>query len=440
MDFPTFARRSRQRESMDSADAARDLIHAEYRFLERLNRVGRTAEHVLSEVDRRCPARARGDLNVVDFGSGGGAVAARLHDVGARAGRQVRVTASDRSAVAVEYAQSRSNGRYASVQADMLHSPFTRGAFDVASCSLVLHHLSDEDVVRALQGMAAAAGELVVWIDLLRDGAGMAGAWLSTIGSRKELRHDAVASVRRGFTRNEAHAAAEAAGLREIVSRRISLGRFVLSARPGSVPARRPTVRATQLSVSFGPVHVLREQSLVAHAGEIVAVRGPNGVGKSTLLGCIAGARRPDGGACWADHTLGRIGFHPQEGGLFTELDAQRNIATFARLGGVGRRDLDRVVREAIARWGLSECAARPVTALSGGLRRRVALAACFAHAPRLAVLDEPEAGLDARGRELLSGQIRDIAHGGGTAVLSCHDPFAIAGGVCTVIDLGGSR
>ena len=299
--------------------------------------------------------------------------------------------------------------------------------------------MSDEDVVRALQGMGAAAGELVVWIDLLRDHAGLAGAWLSTLGSRRELRHDAVASVRRGFTRNEAHAAAEAAGLREIVTQRISLGRFLLSARPGVAPARRPTVRATRLSVSFGPVHVLRDQSLVAHAGEIVAVRGPNGVGKSTLLGCISGARRPDGGACWVDHTLGRIGFHPQEGGLFTELDAQRNIATFARLAGVDRRHLDGAVREAIARWGLSECSARPVTTLSGGLRRRVPLAACFGHAPRLAVLDEPEAGLDARGRELLAGQIRDIAHAGGTAVLSCHDPFAIVGSECTVIGLGGS-
>ena len=122
---------------MDNADAACELIHAEYRFLERLNRVGRTAEHILSEVGRRCPARARGDLNVIDFGSGGGAVAARLHDVGARAGRRMRVTASDRSAVAVEYAQARSNGRYASVQANVLQSPVPHGAFDVAACCSV---------------------------------------------------------------------------------------------------------------------------------------------------------------------------------------------------------------------------------------------------------------------------------------------------------------
>lgn len=422
---------------MDDANAGRDVIHAEYRFLAKLNRLGATAEHVVGEVARR-GARSDGVVTrIVDFGSGGGSVAARLSEVAVCRGEPMAVTASDRSPVAVEYASARADGRYETVLADLLDSPFAPAAFGVSYCSLVLHHLPDPDVVRALRAMADAASDLVIWIDLVRDHAGIAGAWLSTIGWRSELRHDAVASVRRGFTRNEAQAAAEAAGIREINIRRLSFGRFMLSGKPGPVPARRPTVRATDLSVSFGTLRVLHSASLEGHAGEVVAVRGPNGVGKSTLLACLVGARRPDRGHIWADRSLGSVGFHPQEGGLFAELDARANIATFARIAGVRATELDGAVRDAIGRWGLAGCSGRPVSKLSGGLRRRAALAACLAHQPHLLVLDEPEAGLDADGRDALWRHVRHVTAAGGTAIVSCHDPAAAIAIGGTVVELG---
>ncbi|MFM7806629.1 MAG: methyltransferase domain-containing protein, partial [Planctomycetota bacterium] len=148
---------------MDDANAGREVIHAEYRFLAKLNRAGRTAEQVVAAIDRLGPSITGVPLRVIDFGSGGGAVAARLHEVSVRMGKPLAVTASDQSPVAVEYAAAHAGGRYDTIRADLLDSPFRRHGFDVAHCSLVLHHLCDADVVRALRSMADAASELVIW-------------------------------------------------------------------------------------------------------------------------------------------------------------------------------------------------------------------------------------------------------------------------------------
>lgn len=423
MSFPRFSKRAVLRESMDDPAVDQEVIRAEYRYLARLNRAGRTAEHLLEELFRRGVAGGSRSIGIIDFGAGGGDVAARLSTVASVRHVQVDVLASDRSSVAVGYAAARADGRYRTKLIDVLVSEdaVAPGSFTVAHCSLMLHHFDDEAVVRALVAMSAAASELVVWTDLIRDVPGIAGARLSTLLSRPEVRKDAVSSVRRGFTQAEARSAAEAAGLVDISVRRLSFGRFMLSGRPGPVPARRPTVRATCLEVHFGARHVLRGFSMAAHAGEAVAVRGVNGAGKSTLLACLAGALRPVAGSAWCDPTLGCPGFHPQDGGIMPDLDAATNLSLFARLAGVPSADIEEMVRGAIDRWCLAATAGRPVSRLSGGMRRRVALAASTVHRPRLLLLDEPDAGLDAAGRQTLSSEIARVTGAGGTAVISTH-------------------
>ncbi len=182
-------------------------------------------------------------------------------------------------------------------------------------------------------------------------------------------------------------------------------------------------MRVHGLDAGYGKVRVLRGLSLAAGAGELVQVRGPNGGGKSTLLNCVAGAMRPEAGSIWTDPTLGRVGFHPQEGGVILELDVVANITMFGRIAGMRGTALAAGVRDTLDRWGLSLSASRQVSRLSIGLRRRVALAASLVHLPRLLVLDEPDAGLDDAGRVTLAAEIRGILADGGTALIASHAP-----------------
>ncbi len=412
-------------ETMDGDQPSADLMHAEYRFLRRLNAIGRTAGYLLEEIRRRGVAQDDRSLKVMDFGSGGGDLPRQLLSLAKDRGVGIEAVASDVSAIALEYASAHAAGRYGVVQADVRDAERSvhEKSCDVAHASLVLHHLSDEDTVRALASMARVSRRLVVWNDLIRDRIGVLGAWASTIGSRGAIRHDAITSVRRSFTIAEARTAAEAAGLRDIEVRRIMAGRFLLSGIPGTPPRRRPTVRIQGLEAGYGKVRVLRGLSLVAEAGELVEVRGPNGGGKSTLLNCLAGAMRPQMGRIWTDPTLGHIGFHPQEGGVILELDVAANITMFGKIAGMRGAALAAGVRGTLERWGLAQSASRQVSRLSIGLRRRVALAASLIHQPRLLVLDEPDAGLDAAGRITLAEEIRGILAEGGTVLIASHAP-----------------
>lgn len=437
MDFPTFPSRSTATESMDAADVPVEVIRAEYRFLGRLNRVARTAEHLAQEVVRRCRWLDECPLRVIDFGSGGGDVPRQLPAIGLSLGRPIEAVASDTSDIAADSV----DGRARFVKADIreaLHA-VKPGEFDVSHASLVLHHLSDEDVIRALRSMSAVARQLVIWNDLIRDPIGVVGAWLSTVASNRAIRRDAVKSVRRSFTIAEARTAAEAAGLRDIEIRRIPAGRFLLSASPGDPPARRPTIRGARLAASYGSVSVFSDQAFVAHAGETVLVRGPNGGGKSTLLKCLSGVKRPMAGSVWRDPTMGQVAFLPQEGGIVSDLDAASNVSLFARLRGLRGASLEMAVGRALDVWGLRSVASRGVSNLSIGLRRRVALAATMVADARMVILDEPDAGLDAPGRLTLAGELGRISALGGTVVVASHLPdwTSALGAEVRVVEIG---
>jgi ABC-type nitrate/sulfonate/bicarbonate transport system ATPase subunit len=419
---------------MDDPVQDRAILLAEYRFLRRLNHATAAAEALVAAVAERVPESRRASLRVVDFGSGGADIPARFLDLAARRGWTGSCLCTDRSPESIDISGARPRPGLTFRVVDVLRASETLGSkeFDVAHASLVLHHLDDGDVVRALRAMGDVTRELVVWNDLVRDRIGVVGAWLSTIGCRAELRRDAVVSVRRGFTLAEARTMAEAAGLERISVRRVRGARFVLCAAPGAAPdttgVGRPLLRGEGLHVGFSSRIVLRDVSLVARAREMVLVSGPNGAGKSTLLSCIAGAILPRQGQVWCDATCGPPGFHPQEGGLFSALSVSGNIEIFARLAGVNRVQRAGVVREALARFGLIEHEGRAVHALSGGLLRRAAIAASFVHSPLIAILDEPDAGLDGWGREALVGAIRDVLRRDGTVILASHAPTWLDG------------
>jgi ABC-type multidrug transport system ATPase subunit/membrane protease YdiL (CAAX protease family) len=185
----------------------------------------------------------------------------------------------------------------------------------------------------------------------------------------------------------------------------------------------------------FGSTVALRGLDLSIGRGELVALLGPNGAGKTTLASLVLGLRRPTAGRV---RVLGRdprqwrsrigIGATPQEMGFPPTLRA-REILAFARMHAAAAPP----VAELAGRFGLEEVMSRRAGALSGGQRRRLALALAFACAPELVVLDEPTTGLDVEARRSAWAAIAAFAAEGGTVLFATHhleEAHALAGRV----------
>ncbi|MEV0161835.1 ABC-2 type transport system ATP-binding protein [Nonomuraea fuscirosea] len=181
--------------------------------------------------------------------------------------------------------------------------------------------------------------------------------------------------------------------------------------------------RAIDATRRYGDVLALDHVSLDLRAGELVGLLGPNGAGKSTLINLFAGLRRPTSGTVELfggsplDPVRRRgIGVTPQETGLPESLRVGE-ITDF-----VSAHFPDRVgTPELLARFGLGDLARRQVGGLSGGQRRRLAVALAFAGRPRLVFLDEPTTGLDVEARRALWDGIRSFHEEGGTVLLTSH-------------------
>jgi heme ABC exporter ATP-binding subunit CcmA len=181
-------------------------------------------------------------------------------------------------------------------------------------------------------------------------------------------------------------------------------------------------VAASGLVQVFGHHRVLGPIDLRLGAGERVAVLGDNGAGKTTLLRILATVARPAAGrlelfgldaSTRRDRVRARLGYLGHRTGLYAALTARENLEFFATLHDLERRR----VGEALAETDLVAVGDRRVEELSRGQQQRLALARTTLHRPDLLVVDEPDTGLDAAGRELL-GRLME----GRTVVLATHD------------------
>ncbi|MFI7210630.1 ABC transporter ATP-binding protein [Micromonospora maritima] len=181
--------------------------------------------------------------------------------------------------------------------------------------------------------------------------------------------------------------------------------------------------RAEQVSRRYGEVLALDRVDLTVRAGELVGLLGPNGAGKSTLINLLVGLRRPTagrvtliGGDPRDPASRRQLGVTPQETGLPGTLRVGE-VVDF-----VSRHFPDPVPRgELLDRFGLTDQVRRQTGGLSGGQRRRLAVALAFVGRPRLVVLDEPTTGLDVEARHALWEAIRGFHAEGGTVLLSSH-------------------
>jgi ABC-2 type transport system ATP-binding protein len=185
-----------------------------------------------------------------------------------------------------------------------------------------------------------------------------------------------------------------------------------------AAPSAAAVLEAEGLVKRYGEREALRNVSLSAARGELVAVIGPNGAGKTTLLSILAGIQRPDAGS--VSRAPAEVGWVPQQPALYGKLTVTENLALFAHLERVD--DVDATVERMLELTGLRERSDDQVAELSGGNRQRVNIAIGLVGEPEVLLLDEPSAALDPRQRERLWDFILRLAGGGTTVLFATHN------------------
>ncbi len=191
-----------------------------------------------------------------------------------------------------------------------------------------------------------------------------------------------------------------------------------------------PVLEARDLTRRYGSFTAVDGLSFQVEAGEPYGLLGPNGAGKSTTLSMVCGLQAPDAGEVLVDgvsmterpsEAKARVGFVPQEIALYHDLSARENLAFFGRLHGLRGGNLTRRIAEVLELVRLSDRADHRIETFSGGMQRRVNIAAALLHEPALLILDEPTVGVDPQSRTAILDGIADLNDAGMAIVYTSH-------------------
>ncbi|MBX3738054.1 MAG: ABC transporter ATP-binding protein [Candidatus Didemnitutus sp.] len=184
------------------------------------------------------------------------------------------------------------------------------------------------------------------------------------------------------------------------------------------------------LTQRYGALTALDDVSLTIERGEFFGLLGPNGAGKSTLMSLIAGLRAPSAGTLRLGgvNLAGRpaelvraTGFVPQSVALYEELTAEENLGIFGRLYGLAGKALAARIDECLAAVQLADRRKHAVKTFSGGMQRRLNLAASLLHEPTLLLCDEPTVGVDPQSRNAIFDLLQRLNREGLTVIYSTH-------------------
>jgi ABC-2 type transport system ATP-binding protein len=218
--------------------------------------------------------------------------------------------------------------------------------------------------------------------------------------------------------------------------------------KEGVVESKKFAVFAEGLQKRFGEAEALGGLDLRIPEGGVCGLLGPNGAGKTTAVRILSTLLRPDGGRAEvagfdvvrrAEQVRYSIGLAGQHAAVDEILTGRQNLETFGRLYHLGVREARRRADDLLERFGLADAAGKQAKDYSGGMRRRLDLAASFILSPPVMFLDEPTTGLDPRGRNEVWEAVRALVAGGTTVLLTTQyleEADQLADRIC-VMDAG---
>jgi ABC-2 type transport system ATP-binding protein len=184
------------------------------------------------------------------------------------------------------------------------------------------------------------------------------------------------------------------------------------------------------LRKTFGELAAVSDVSFTVAPGQLVGLLGPNGAGKTTTVSMIAGLVAPDRGEVRiggrrlsgdTDPLKRRIGLVPQDLALYDELTARQNLRFFGALYGLRGGGLAAAIADALALVGLADRAHDRVKTFSGGMKRRLNLAAGLLHDPDVLILDEPTVGVDPQSRNAIFDNLEALKRDGKALLYTTH-------------------
>jgi ABC-2 type transport system ATP-binding protein len=186
-------------------------------------------------------------------------------------------------------------------------------------------------------------------------------------------------------------------------------------------------VAVDHISKSYGSFRAVHDLSFDIRAGEIFALLGPNGSGKTTTIRMILDILKPDTGSIrvlggpLTEATKDRIGYLPEERGLYRNVPVLEVMIYLGRLKGLSAADARQRSLDLLKRLDLDESARKKVSELSKGMQQKVQFAVTVLHRPELIIIDEPFSGLDPVNTLAVKDLLRDFQTGGGAVVMSTH-------------------
>jgi len=193
----------------------------------------------------------------------------------------------------------------------------------------------------------------------------------------------------------------------------------------------QPFLQAEHIVHRYGSRTVLNDLNLSLYKGEVFGLLGPNGAGKSTFISLLATLIRPTSGDMFVEGVSilkkpaairKRMGYVPQELALHTVLRAKENLRFWAGVYGLSGARREEAIEQVLREIGLLDRAADRVDTWSGGMKRRLNLAAAIMHEPDLLLMDEPTAGVDIQSRRTIAGLLDRFRMEGKTVLLASHD------------------
>ena len=187
---------------------------------------------------------------------------------------------------------------------------------------------------------------------------------------------------------------------------------------------------AKNLSKSYNDVKALSNVSLSIKEGELYGLLGPNGAGKTTTISILSSLLKPDGGeVLYQDKSLYKdtseckkiIGVVPQEIALYEDLTAIENLKFWGTLYGIKGKQLQSKTDELLEFLGLADRKNHKIKTYSGGMKRRINIAAALLHDPKIVFMDEPTVGIDPQSRNLIFEVIEELHSRGLTMIYTTH-------------------